>query len=96
MSGNDSTLDELRSHYVEYHRNDRSRTFTAVDEFGEWGPPSIYLNDEITNDNFRQWSLLEFTPDPEAGSELDYLLRLWLIVVDVNGQMRIGHLEPGD
>jgi len=96
VSGNDSTLDELRSHYGEYHRDDRSRTFTTVDEFGEWGPPSIYLNDEITNDNFRQWSLLEFTPDPDAGSELDYLLRLWIIVVDVNAEMRIGHLEPGD
>jgi hypothetical protein len=39
---------------------------------------------------------IEFTPDPEGKSECDYCLRLWLIVVEFNGAMMIGHLEPGE
>ena len=39
---------------------------------------------------------LDLTPDPEGDSGLDYCLRLWLIVVAVDGTMRLGYLEPGD
>jgi hypothetical protein len=95
-SGNSSTLDELRAHYREYHHDDRNRTLAAAEEFGAFGPPSIHIADEVTPANFRQWMSLEFTPDPESDSELDYCLRLWLIVVEVDDAMKIGHLEPGE
>jgi hypothetical protein len=94
--GNDSTLDELRSHYSEYHKDDRTRTLTTTEEFGEWGPPSIHIADEITPANFRQWMWLDFTPDPESGALVDYCLRMYVIVVDLDGVMKIGHLEPAD
>lgn len=96
LSGNDSQLHELREGYAEYYQDDRSRTLATVDEFGQWGPPSIHIADDITADNFRGWMSLDLTPDPEGDSGLDYCLRLWLIVVTVDGTMRIGHLEPGD
>jgi hypothetical protein len=96
VSGNDSTLDELREHYEEYHENDATRTLASVQSFGDWGPPSIYIADEITPANFRQWLSIDVTPDLDDESGLDYILRLWLIVVDVNGTMTVGHLEPGD
>jgi hypothetical protein len=96
VSGNDSTLAELREHYEEYHANDRTRTLASVESFGDWGPPSIYIADEITPANFRQWVSIDVTPDLDDESGLDYILRLWLIVADVNGTMKVGHLEPGD
>ena len=95
-SGNDSTLEELREHYDEYHEGDTTRTLTSVESFGEWGPPSIHIANEITAASFRQWLSIELTPELDDESGLDYLLRLWIVVVDVNGAMRIGHLEPGD
>jgi hypothetical protein len=96
ISGNNAQLNELREHYQEYHGDDVPKTLATAKEFGAWGPPSIHIADEITADNFRQWLSLEFTPEAEHASGLDYCLRLWLIVVDVDGVMTVGHLEPGE
>jgi hypothetical protein len=38
--------------------------------------------------------MLAFTPDDDAGSALAYDLRLWLIVVEIEGAMKIGSFEP--
>jgi hypothetical protein len=95
-SGNDTTLDDLRAHYREYHKDDAARTLATAKSFGEWGPPSIHIADDVTAANYRQWMSIEFAPDPDSGSELDYCLRLWVIVVEVDGAMVIGHLEPGE
>ena len=84
-----------RCEAAEQHPQGRAHRTTAK-EFGAFGPPSIYIADEVTSANFRQWMSLEFTPDPDGESALDYCLRLWLIVVDVDGAMLIGHLEPGE
>src|SRR5262249_54913032 len=43
VSGNSSTIDELREHYAEHHGSDPSRTFSSVESFGDWGPPSISI-----------------------------------------------------
>ena len=96
VSGNDSTLDELRGHYGEYHEDDATRTLASLDEFGEWGPPSIYIADEITPANYRGWMSIDLTPELDDASGLDYCLRLWLIVVELDGSMRLGHVEPGE
>ena len=48
----------------------------------------------VTADTFRQWLCLDFTPDPDAGAGVDYCLRLWLIIVEIDGVMKVGHLEP--
>ena len=96
VGGNDTTLDELRDHYREYHKDDRTKTLATAEEFGAYGPPSIYVADEITTANYRQWMSIEFTPDPDGDSGLDYCLRLWVIVVESEDTMCIGHLEPGE
>jgi hypothetical protein len=95
-SGNDTTLQDLRDGYAEYHENDRSRTFSTCDSFGEYGQPSIYIADEITPENYRQWMSIEFTPEEDNEAGIDYCLRLWIIVVKVDGAMKIGHLEPSE
>ena len=64
----------------------------TLDQLRELGDHEI--PEAVTAENFRQWMMLDFTPDPDAGSELDYNLRLWLIVVEVGGAMKIGYLEP--
>ena len=96
IAGNDSTLAELREHYREYHKGDTTRSLASVEVFGEWGPPSIHIDEHITLANFRGWMSIDLTPELDDPSGLDYLLRLWLIVVDINGEMRIGFLEPGE
>src|SRR5512146_126941 len=95
VSANDSTLDELREHYEEYYKNDATRTLASTESFGEWGPPSIYIPEEIMPANFRQWMSIDITPELDNDLGLDYILRLWLIVVDLDGTMKIGYLEPG-
>lgn len=95
ISGNDSTLEELREHYEEYYKGDATRTLASVEEFGDWGPPSIHIDAHVTSENFRGWMSIDLTPELDDPSGLDYLLRLWLIVVDVGGAMQIGYLEPG-
>jgi len=51
------------------------------------------IPEAVTVANFRQWIWLDFTPGEDSGSQLDYLLRLWLIVVELDGLMKIGFLE---
>ena len=94
--GNDTTLDELRSHYREYYKDDLTRTLANTEEFGEWGPPSIAIPDELTAADFRQWMWIDFTPDPDGGALVDYCLRLYVVIVEVDGSMKVGYLEPGD
>jgi hypothetical protein len=94
--GNDTTLQDLRESYAEYHENDRSRTFATCDSFGEYGQPSIYIADEVTPENYRQWMSIEFVPEEDNEAGIDYCLRLWLIVVKVDGAIKIGHLEPSE
>ncbi len=97
ISANDSQLGELREHYHEYHGDDAApRTLATATEFGAWGPPSISIADEVTADNFQQWMSIDFTPGEGDTSGLDYCLRLWVIVVELRGTMKIGHLEPGE
>jgi hypothetical protein len=94
--GNDSTLEELRSHYREYHKDDPARMLTTTTEFGTWGPPSVFIANEITDSNFRQWMWIDFTPDPESDTMVDFCLRVYVIVVELNGEMKIGYVEPGE
>jgi hypothetical protein len=95
ISGNESTLHDLRSHYIEYYKGDKARTLGAVTEYGMWGPPSLHIADEVTPENFRTWMSFDLTPEPDNVFGLDYLLRVFLIVVDVGGEMKIGYVEPG-
>jgi hypothetical protein len=39
---------------------------------------------------------IEFVPEEDNEAGIDYCLRLWLIVVKVDGAMKIGHLEPSE
>ena len=47
---------------------------------------------QVTPGNFKQWMSIEFTPDPDGGSDLDFCLRLWIVVVELQGEMKIGYV----
>ena len=94
IAGNESTLDELRSHFQEYYKDDKARTLGSLTEYGMWGPPSVSIADEITPANFKAWLSFDLTPDPDNEWGLDYMLRVFLIVVEIDGVMRIGYIEP--
>ena len=38
---------------------------------------------------------IDITPELDNDLGLDYILRLWLVVVELDGTMMIGYLEPG-
>jgi hypothetical protein len=94
VTGIDITLDHLREHYREYYKDDATRTLASVESFGEWGPPSIHIDEQITPENFREWMSIDLTPQLDDASGLDYLLRLYFILVDIEGEAKIGYLEP--
>jgi len=95
LAGNDISLEHLRSGYDEYYKDEPPVTLATAEESGAYGPPSIRIADEVTPESFRQWMWLEFTPDPDNEAGLDYCLKVYLIVVESDGKMQIGHLEPG-
>ena len=58
-------------------------------------PRSNPFDPSLTADNFRKWMCVEFRPsedDEESGPGFD----LWMAVVDVEGSMAIGYLEPSE
>jgi HD superfamily phosphohydrolase len=49
---------------------------------------------ELTDENFRQWMVIQFLPDEEDERiEFDGWFDLWLAIVELNGELRIGHFE---
>ena len=51
---------------------------------------------EVTTENFRKWMVIEFLPDPEEEMEFDAYFDWWMIVVDVDGQQKVGYYEIED
>jgi very-short-patch-repair endonuclease len=39
---------------------------------------------------------IDFTPDPESDTMVDFCLRVYVIVVELDGEMKIGYVEPGE
>lgn len=56
------------------------------------------ISDEITNENFRQWMVIQFTPAEGEDAELDVdaWFDFWIAIVDVDGEYKIGYFEFED
>ena len=58
-------------------------------------PPQI--SDEVTNENFRKWMVIHFMPDEEDDRvELDGWFDFWFILVETEGEFRMGFFELAD
>src|ERR1051325_6532771 len=56
------------------------------------------IPNEVTAENFRQWMVIQFMPNHEEQDELgiDAWLDWWMILVEVEGEYRIGFFEIED
>jgi glucan biosynthesis protein len=63
-------------------------------EVDEYSPPTRPLPSEITEQNFRKWMCIQFQPDAAAETGYDACFDLWMALVDVDGSLKIGYLEP--
>lgn len=52
---------------------------------------------EITDENFRQWMIIQFLPDEEDERiEFDAWFDFWFAIVELKGELKIGHFEFAD
>lgn len=61
-----------------------------------WRKPRNISN-EVTDENFRQWMVIQFLPDEnDSRVELDGWFDFWFILVETGGEFRIGFFELAD
>jgi len=65
-------------------------------EVDEFSPPTRPLPAEITEQNFRQWMVIQFKPDPASDSPYNASFDLWMAVVELGGAAKIGYMEAAD
>ena len=78
--GNSCSLNELRA----------ERSYATSRRSSESVPP------EVTEENFRKWMVIQFTPAPEDGLDVDAWFDWWMILVEVDGEYRVGYFEIAD
>src|SRR6185369_3527350 len=73
-----------------------SSTLASLKQDLSW-PEAPKIPDEITEENFRQRMVIEFLPDEEDERvELDGWFDFWFILVETDGEFRIGSFEIED
>lgn len=68
----------------------------TVESSQEWMPDQPEIPAEITDDNFRQWMVITFTPAPEDESEVDAWMDFWFSIVELDGHFKVGHFNIED
>lgn len=51
---------------------------------------------EVTVENFRKWMVVQFTPTPEDEMEIDAWFDFWMMLVEIEGEYRLGYFEIED
>lgn len=51
---------------------------------------------EVTTENFRQWMVRQFQPSEDEELEIDAYVDLWMIVVEIDGEYKVGYFEMED
>lgn len=73
-----------------------SSTLESLKEPMSWRETRKF-SDELTDKNFRQWMVIEFLPDEDdARIEFDGWFDFWLVVAEINGELKIGYFEFED
>lgn len=61
-----------------------------------WRGPKNF-SDELTDDNFRRWMVIQFLPDEDDERiEFDAWFDFWFVLAEVNNELRIGYFEFED
>ena len=81
---------------AEFEIDGNSSDLSGLKEERDWREPRK-ISAEITDRNFRQWMMIEFLPDEnDSRVELDGWFDFWFILVETNGELRIGFFELAD
>lgn len=48
---------------------------------------------EVTEENYRQWMVIQFQPKEDEDLDIDAYLDFWIIVVEEGGEHKIGYYE---
>lgn len=69
-----------------------SSSVADLKQYESPNPPK--LSDEMTDENFRQWMVIQFLPDEDDERiEFDAWFDFWLAIVEINGELKIGYYE---
>lgn len=68
-------------------------TLASLREKPSFKPQPRPIPAEVTEQNFRYWMTIQLqcSDEQQEELELDFLTDFWLIVVEVDGQMKIGY-----
>jgi hypothetical protein len=95
IDGNGSTLEDLMADRDPEPEADHGLAAYLEDDFSaDFGAPSLAVSQDFKPAAFRGWFIVDFVPDPDLGAEVDYCTRLYLMVAEVSGKLRIGYVEP--
>ena len=93
----DDDLASMRESIDEYAQEEDDRSLATTDGTGGiYGPPSYAIPAELTDDNFRGCWQVEFLPDEEEDTDVDYSYAFYLALVADGKELKIGYLEPVD
>jgi hypothetical protein len=75
---------------VEFEVDGNRATYDELKEPDGDDLPTRPFDPRVTAANFRQWMCVQLIPDEEID---DAAVDVWMAVVEVDGQLRIGYLE---
>jgi hypothetical protein len=90
-------LDEARGELPppERHELESNRSsYEALREPEGFPPRSEPFDPGITADNFRKWVCIELKPGED--SEYDACVDLWVAMIELDGALAVGYLEPSE
>ena len=80
----------------EFRVDGNSSDLASLKEQTDWREPR-QISDRVTDENFRQWMMIEFMPDEaDERVELDGWFDFWFILVETGGELRVGFFELTD
>jgi hypothetical protein len=92
-----SDLGTMRESVEENAADDDGRTLETTDGTGALhGPPSFPIPDKLTDENFLGCWRIEFQPDEDLETDVDYSFALYVAVVAVGDECEVGYIEPMD
>lgn len=93
----DDDLSSMREKLEEYADNGGDRSLaTTGGTGGVHGPPSFAIPVELTEENFRGCWHIDFQPDEDRDTDVDFSYAFYVALVADGKELKIGYLEPVD
>ena len=88
---------EGEMHPTSYEIDSNSCSLSDLKEIPSYREPR-QISDQINEETYRKWMVIQFQPSEAEQDELgiDAWLDWWMMLVDVEGELRIGYFEIED